>query len=97
MGAEQLQLFSPRSGVAVPKRRYRTVKERRFVRRNQSDLILRCPACGNTSRFLEVMEMETHIVDGNLNYIELVDAWPDHYTCVNCLEIIEPKDISSFR
>lgn len=32
--------------------------------------------------------MESHIVDGNFNYIELVDSWPDHYTCCKCMTVV---------
>jgi len=49
---------------------------------------LRCPKCGNSERFLEVVSMESHIVDGNFNYVELVDSWPDHYTCCNCMTVV---------
>jgi len=30
------------------------------------------------------MRSETHLVDGNLNYLHLVDAEADRYTCVEC-------------
>ena len=49
---------------------------------------LECPKCGNTQRFLEVVSMESHIVDRNFNYVELVDSWPDHYTCCNCMSVV---------
>ncbi len=49
---------------------------------------LTCPKCGNSERFLEVVSMESHIVDGNFKYLELVDSWPDHYTCCNCLTVV---------
>lgn len=39
--------------------------------------------CSNTSRFVEVMAEETHLVDGQLNYIRL-DAAADHYVCCEC-------------
>lgn len=38
--------------------------------------------------------MESHIVDGNLNYKALVDSWPDHYTCCNCLHAIDAKVVA---
>jgi len=47
---------------------------------------LACPACGNQDRFIEVMESEAHLVDGNLNYIKLVEGVTDHYVCCACGE-----------
>ena len=32
--------------------------------------------------------MESHIVDGRFNHVELVDLWPDHYTCCNCMTVV---------
>jgi hypothetical protein len=43
-----------------------------------------CPACGNADRFIEVMAEEAHIVDGNLRYLHLLEAWVDHYVCPDC-------------
>lgn len=40
--------------------------------------------CGNKERFIEVMRFESHLVDGNLNYLHLLDAETDHYTCPDC-------------
>jgi hypothetical protein len=48
-----------------------------------------CPACGNQDRFIEVMESEAHLVDGNLNYIRLVEGVADHYICCACGESID--------
>ena len=48
-----------------------------------------CSACGNTNRFIEVMDVETHLVNGNLDYIRLVDAIVDHYVCCECGESIQ--------
>ena len=47
-----------------------------------------CPTCGNAYRFIEVMAEEAHLVDGNLNYIRLVEAVADHYVCCECDESI---------
>ena len=49
-------------------------------------LYLKCKACGNADRFIEIMECESHLVDGNLNYVRLADAVTDHYTCCTCGE-----------
>ena len=43
-----------------------------------------CPNCGNAERFIEVMAEEAHIVDSNLNYVRLLEAWTDHYVCPDC-------------
>ena len=43
-----------------------------------------CPDCNNTQRFFELMAVETHLVDGNLNYLHLVDGIVDHYVCCEC-------------
>lgn len=45
-----------------------------------------CSDCGNTQRFFEIMAVETHLVDGRLNYLHLVDAIVDHYVCCECGE-----------
>lgn len=45
---------------------------------------LECLKCSNTRRFIEVMAEEAHLVDGEMNYVELV-AWEvDHYVCGEC-------------
>jgi len=41
--------------------------------------------------------MESHIVGGNFNYIELVDSWPDHYTCCNCMTVVLECDFKITR
>jgi len=48
-----------------------------------------CPACGSRERFIEVMESEAHLVDGNGNYIKLIEGVTDHYICVECDESFE--------
>ena len=45
---------------------------------------LLCPDCGNSHRFIEVMAEEAHVVDGNLTYLHLLEAWVDHYVCCEC-------------
>jgi len=39
---------------------------------------LQCQSCGNRERFFEVMRSEAHLVDGNLNYLQLMNAEADH-------------------
>lgn len=51
----------------------------------QSSQKLECK-CGNRNTFIEVMSFESHIVDGDLNYVHLLDAQTDHYTCADCGE-----------
>jgi len=48
-----------------------------------------CPACGSRERFIEVMESEAHLVDGNRNYIRLIEGVSDHYTCFACGEAFD--------
>jgi DNA-directed RNA polymerase subunit RPC12/RpoP len=55
--------------------------------------VLVCPKCGNRERFIEVMDEEAHLVDGNLNYIKLVEGIPDHYICVECHETISADSL----
>ena len=55
--------------------------------------LLICSNCGNTHRFIEVMAEEVHIVDGNLNYIRLLEAVTDHYICCQCDESL-PANLS---
>jgi hypothetical protein len=57
--------------------------------------ILRCPECGNGDYFIEVMDHEAHIVDGNLNYIRLLDAQTDHYICTECQATIEWEPVDT--
>lgn len=45
-----------------------------------------CPACGSRERFIQVMESEAHLVDGNRNYIRLIEGVTDHYMCFACGE-----------
>lgn len=50
---------------------------------------LRCTDCGNEARFVEIMEFESHLVDGRLNYIRLLDAGTDYYLCARCHQRVE--------
>jgi len=50
---------------------------------------LRCPECGNTERFVEVMAVETHLVNGRKDYIRLLDGIADYYLCWGCGAAIE--------
>lgn len=41
------------------------------------------------------MAEEAHIVDGNLNYVGLLEGIVDHYICSQCgmsMELNEPKE-----
>jgi DNA-directed RNA polymerase subunit RPC12/RpoP len=43
-----------------------------------------CPECGHDRRFIQVMSEEAHLVDGNFNYIRLIEGIVDHYVCREC-------------
>ncbi len=51
-------------------------------------LALQCNACGNSGRFLEIMELESHLVDGDLTYVHLVDAIVEEYRCCTCGNVV---------
>jgi hypothetical protein len=53
---------------------------------------LKCPQCGNTRRFIQVMAEEAHVVNGNLDYVRLLWGVVDHYICCECDEAIELDD-----
>ena len=38
-----------------------------------------CQECGHDQRFIQVMFEEVHLVDGNFNYIRLIQGVVDHY------------------
>ena len=40
-----------------------------------------CSVCGNNERFIEVMAVETHLVNGRKDYIRLIEGIGDHYVC----------------
>ena len=50
---------------------------------------LQCGACGNRDLFVEIMDYETHLVDGQLNYLHLLVAETDRYECNACGALIE--------
>ena len=43
-----------------------------------------CPQCGYDKRFIEVMAEEAHLVDGDCNYIKLLEGIVDQYLCLEC-------------
>lgn len=63
----------------------------RTTKDGQGQLHLTCSECSNTNRFVEIMAEETHLVDGQLNYIRLLDAVVDHYVCCECGTVIKPQ------
>lgn len=52
---------------------------------------LRCSECGNSKHFLEIMAYESHIVDGDMNYVRLDDAGTEEYRCCDCGAIVKPR------
>ncbi len=52
-------------------------------------LELHCSSCGNRDQFVEIMSHESHLVDGKLNYLHLLDAQVDHYRCHACGKAVE--------
>ncbi|MGA3182058.1 MAG: hypothetical protein ABSF38_17095 [Verrucomicrobiota bacterium] len=63
------------------------------MKRNRSiakaDDGLTCAECGNKERFIEVMDVEIHLVNGRRDYIRLLDGITDHYICWCCGATIE--------
>jgi hypothetical protein len=55
-----------------------------------SSLHLKCTACGNAERFIEVMEYESHFVNSKMIYVGLAVAQVDRYECCQCGTIVEP-------
>jgi hypothetical protein len=55
-------------------------------------LYLRCDKCGNSDRFFEFMERESHLIDGNLTYLHLREAVTHHYECCNCGEEVPVRE-----
>jgi len=43
-----------------------------------------CPECDHDQRFIQVMYEEAHLVDGDFNYVELIEGVVDHYICSAC-------------
>ena len=52
---------------------------------------LRCNHCGNSDRFREIMAYESHIVNGNLDYVRLDEAITEEYQCCACGKVVEPR------
>ncbi len=48
-----------------------------------------CPACHNKDRFIEVMDVETHLVNGQKDYIRLLEGIPGRYLCWECGDLVE--------
>jgi hypothetical protein len=55
----------------------------------QQSTQLRCPVCGNDTRFIQVMEHVENLVDGDRNHLHLLIGIPDYYQCRDCGERIE--------
>lgn len=55
---------------------------------------LRCRACGNDSRFIEVMEHVENRVDGDRNHLHLLIGIPGSYYCEDCGERIDEDSAS---
>ena len=51
---------------------------------------LQCKSCGNSDRFLEIMDYESHTVNGDLVYLHLVDAIVEEYRCCKCGKVVRP-------
>jgi len=58
--------------------------------RSKPEPVLRCAECGNVELFVEIMNHESHLIDGQLNYLHLIDAEVDHYLCHICGKVIDP-------
>jgi DNA-directed RNA polymerase subunit RPC12/RpoP len=52
----------------------------------QQSAQLRCPGCGNNTRFFEMMEYVENLVDGNRNHLHLLIGIPHFYQCADCGE-----------
>jgi hypothetical protein len=50
---------------------------------------LTCSKCGNKDVFVEIMDYEVHLVDGNLNYLHVLESQVDYYKCYVCDEPID--------
>jgi hypothetical protein len=64
------------------------------MKSKSSNWNLVCPCCDNKDRFVEVMAKEVHLVNGQRDYIRLLEAVTDYYICTECGERIEaPNDV----
>jgi hypothetical protein len=61
--------------------------------RRSDSLHLKCDACGNSDRFIEIMKSESHLVDGRLNYLHLLEAQTDRYLCAECGQEVEARSV----
>jgi len=52
--------------------------------RSNFEPALSCGECGNGELFVEIMSHESHLIDGKLNYLHLLDSAVDHYLCHLC-------------
>ena len=50
---------------------------------------LRCDECGNKDRFVEFMQHEIHLVNGDLVYLRLLEAEVERYECYYCGNLVE--------
>ena len=57
---------------------------KRYRLASNDDKPLLCVKCGNDERFVEVMALETHLVNSHKDYIRLLDGIADRYLCWNC-------------
>ena len=44
---------------------------------------------------MEFMDREVHLVDGNRNYIRLLGADVDYYSCCECDELVEVRVVET--
>lgn len=51
---------------------------------NSQSMALHCDACGNKTRFIEVMDYVENRVDGERNHLHLIVGIPDSYFCEVC-------------
>lgn len=52
----------------------------------QEPISLRCKECGNSKRFVEIMDYAVNLVDGHFNHVRLLEASADYYLCDECGE-----------
>ena len=56
---------------------------------SKSEPSLSCRECGNSDLFVEIVSHESHLIDGKLNYLHLLDSAVDHYLCHLCGNTVE--------
>jgi hypothetical protein len=65
-------------------------------RESRFDAALHCNECGNNDLFVEIMSHESHLIDGKLDYLHLLDSDVDHYLCHLCgntVELVTSKQV----